>query len=271
MFYVLNPDFIQYLLTPVLEYSASGQWTEDYAIHDIGKAYPNATGDADAEEMPIEECGNIILLAYMYQKASGKDSLLQQYASLFSQWAEYVVQNGLYPAPQLSSDDSTGVVANRTNLAIKAAVALNAYGVMTGQTQYSETGKQFASTLFNNTVGTDPARTHFTLTQGASTTWTMGYNLYPDVLLDLQTFPPAAYELQTSFLYSVRSTEGVAINSEEDWGKTDWMLFAAATAVDNTTVRKQFISDVHTFIANGQNQVPFSDRYFVADNTSTLR
>ncbi|KAI4146366.1 MAG: hypothetical protein L6R39_003472, partial [Caloplaca ligustica] len=47
-----------------------------------------------------------------------------------------------------------------------------------------------------------------------------------------------------------------------DFGKTDWQLFSAAIASSPST-RNLFINDIHAFIANGLNTVPFSDRYFV--------
>ena len=55
-----------------------------------------------------------------------------------------------------------------------------------------------------------------------------------------------------------------------DWGKTDWMLWAAAIAQQsgNEDVRNMFVDDVHTFISNGQSNIPFGDRFFVSTNGS---
>jgi hypothetical protein len=99
-------------------------------MHDIGQNYPNATGqnDGEAEQMPVEECANIILLSYMYQNTTSDTDWLNQYSSLFKQYAGYFVAHGLCPEAQLSSDDGAGVIANQTGLAIKVAIALNAYG-----------------------------------------------------------------------------------------------------------------------------------------------
>lgn len=50
------------------------------------------------------------------------------------------------------------------------------------------------------------------------------------------------------------------------------MIWAAATAmapgVGLTDVRDQFVDDVHGFLWNGVNDVPFSDRFFVRTNES---
>ena len=258
-----------------MQYLNSNQWPHNYTVHDIGFSYPNATGhnNGTAEEMPVEECGNIILLAYMYQLASGNTDWIKGYSSLFGVWADYLVINGLYPTTQLSTDDGAGSTPNQTNLAIKSAIALNAYGIMTSQPKYSDTGKSFAHTLYNDAVGTDPSRTHFTLIQGQSDTWTTAFNLYPDILLNLSTFPNEAYEMQSAYYKQIRSPAGVALDSSESWGKTDWMIWAAATAakVGDTETRDMFLNDVHGLLTNSVDAnwgVPISDKFFVEANQS---
>ena len=70
--------------------------------------------------------------------------------------------------------------------------------------------------------------------------------------------------METAYYPTVRDEAGVALDSRVDWAKTDWMHFAAAYATDDMT-RDMFINDVHAFIseASADNQVPFSDKYFV--------
>ena len=273
--YVVAPEYIRLLLEPVMQYLASDGWPHNFTVHDIGSYYPNATGhnNGTAEQMPVEECGNIILLAFVYQLASGNTSWVGQYSSLFQLYADYLVVNGVFPTRQLSSDDGTGLVVNQTGLAIKAAIALNAYGQMTGQWNYSDKGLDFAN-IYNGTTGTDPNRTHFSLTQGNTNSWGLEYNLYIDVLLKLNTFQADAYAMQPEFYSGVRIQDGVALDSSVDWGKTDWMHFAVATAmapgVGNQNVRDMFINDVHAFMTNGQHDVPFSDDFFVENNGSDV-
>ncbi|KAK3706738.1 hypothetical protein LTR37_012583 [Vermiconidia calcicola] len=267
IWYVMAPEYIRLPLEPVIQYLASGAWPHNYTIHDIGTHYPNATGhnDGTAEEMPVEECGNILLLAYMYQLASGNTEWWKQYSSLFQLYADYLVTNGLYPKAQLSSDDGAGAIANQTGVAIKAAIALNAFGIMTNQSSYSDTGIRFADTLYKDAVGTDAGRTHFTLTMNEDESWGTQYNLFLDVMLNLTTFPTEVYAMETSFYPTVRAERGLALDSRVDWGKTDWMHFAAATAmapgVENEDVRDMFVNDVHAFLTNGQNTAPFSDNF----------
>ena len=54
-FITLNPDLVKYLLVPLLEYQASGLYTLQYAMQDMGTFYPNATAwDATNSDLGIE-------------------------------------------------------------------------------------------------------------------------------------------------------------------------------------------------------------------------
>ncbi|RYP73329.1 hypothetical protein DL771_003758 [Monosporascus sp. 5C6A] len=64
-FLYTNPQWLEYLLEPLLEHQKSGQYPNDYSMHDLGAHFPNATGHADGrdEYMPLEECGNMLIMA----------------------------------------------------------------------------------------------------------------------------------------------------------------------------------------------------------------
>ncbi|KAF2766412.1 DUF1793-domain-containing protein [Teratosphaeria nubilosa] len=274
--YTLAPEYIRLLLEPLLRYSADGGWPNlDYSIHDLGTHYPNATGHRDGdyvEEMPLEESGDLILMVAAYHSATGNTEWMNQYYSLLQRYADYLVQNGLYPTLQLSSDDFGGTRANQTSLAVKSAVALNAFGQMYGMSNYSDIGKDFANTLYNDGAGLDSNRTHFTFIQGQDDSWHLEYNLFFDVLLNLSTFPTEAYSMASAYYSSVRSPGGVALDSEVSQGKTDWMMFAAsiamASGVGNTDARDMFIDDVHQFLTTEGSPVPFCDLFYIRTNES---
>lgn len=63
-FMYTNPRWLAYLLEPLIEHMLSGQYPNTYAMHDLGTHFPNATGHADGndEYMPVEECGNILIM-----------------------------------------------------------------------------------------------------------------------------------------------------------------------------------------------------------------
>ncbi|KAF2101922.1 DUF1793-domain-containing protein [Rhizodiscina lignyota] len=269
--YALAPNYIRLLLEPDMAYMATGRWPRQFAIHDIGSNYPNATGhDNGAEEdMPIEESGNILILSYAYQLATGDTSFTTKYSALFKQFADYIAANGLYPTNQLSTTDGLGSFTNMTSLGIKSAVSLAAYGKMTGQSNYTSLGRSFASTI--NTIGTGiftsnaTDQPYFDIVYD-NTTWYMQFNIMPDKLLGLDVFNQSTFNAQSAFYPAVRSQAGVAIEELAQWGKTDWQMWCAAASLGTPTgnaTAQMFVDDLHAFMANGMNTIPFSDRYWV--------
>jgi hypothetical protein len=262
IYYVMDPDYIRLLLEPVMKYLAAGRWHLPYTIHDLGSHYPHATGhdDQKAEPMPIEECGNLLILAAAYARATGDTDWTLRYTDIFQKYADYLVENGIKIAKQLSSNDAAGPLANETNLAIKAAVGLKAFGEMSGDKYYSRMGDDHANLLFQQGLGTGQDQTHFVLQYpGWPKTWKTPYNLFPDVLLGLETFPDAAYRMGSDFFTSVRGEYGVPLDNRQDWAKSDWNMWLAGTFEKST--RDEFVEDLWAFMANGKHNWPFSDRY----------
>ncbi|KAL9595891.1 MAG: hypothetical protein Q9219_006159 [cf. Caloplaca sp. 3 TL-2023] len=268
IFYVMNPEYIRLLLEPVMQYLATGRWKQPYMIHDIGANYPLAIGHDDqaAEAQPVEECGNIMLLMYAYTCASGNTTFARTYQNILRPYADYLITNGINMPSQLSTDDNQPPTANQTSLAIKASIGLVAYGALFNEVRYNSTGKSYANMLYTQGLGTDPAKTHFTLNYpGNPDSFITTYNLFPDRLLKLGTFPQAAFDMQAAYYPKVRAPGGLPLSSKTAYGKTDWMNLAAAASpgADNAT-RDLLINDVHAYITNGLNEVPLSDEYTVS-------
>ena len=82
-FLYTNPRWLAYMLNPILEYALSGQYPNKYAPHDLGASFPNITGHPDGrdEYMPVEECGNILIMglavinSLLYDDHKSSDSL----------------------------------------------------------------------------------------------------------------------------------------------------------------------------------------------------
>lgn len=264
VFYILSPEILKLLVKPIFEYMGSDAYNKTFAVHDLGTHYPNATGhNPSGEDMPVEESGNIIILTHAYELASGKNDLSTTYSSLLKEYAEYLREDGKYPSNQLSLNDALGPIANQTNLAMKASVGLAIYGEIVNDDSYVTEGKEIAHALYEGRLGTDPDGTYFTIQYG-NDTWFLVYNHYGDRLFHLDLFSDEAYNATTNFYPTVRDAAGVPLDADVDWGQTNWQGFVAAT-VDGAT-RDQFITDLHAYISNGQNDAPFSDRYWVADH-----
>ncbi|MBZ6376201.1 MAG: DUF4965 domain-containing protein [Kocuria palustris] len=113
IFLYTNPELLKLILTPLLENQEAGKYPNDYSIHDLGSSYPNATGHSDGsdEKMPLEECGNMLIMSLAYVQKSGDSDFLNDHYSLLKQWTSYLVEDSLYPANQISTDDFAGPLA----------------------------------------------------------------------------------------------------------------------------------------------------------------
>lgn len=236
----------------------------------MGAHYPNSTGHDDGldEAMPIEQCGNLQVLALAYQKATGDTSWTAEYADLFKKYADYLVDNGLYPANQLSTNDGIGAFTNMTNLGVKAAVGLAAYGELTSQSNYTDLGRSFADQIYGTNTGGDGLGTEISDSTNASfftltyqdPTYFMVFNTYPDQLFNLSVFPDESYTALSDFYPTVRQPAGVALEGAIKWAKTDWQIWVAAVSEADT--QSMFVNDLYAYVSNGENTAPFADRYW---------
>jgi hypothetical protein len=107
-FLYTNPKWLAYLLEPLLEHQLSGQYPNDYSMHDLGSHFPNATGHGDGrdEYMPVEECGNMLIMglalvnAFKYETepafaAATVDNLLTEHIPSYKKWTKHVDQYGI--------------------------------------------------------------------------------------------------------------------------------------------------------------------------------
>lgn len=113
IFLYSNPELLKLVLEPLYENQEAGKYPNTYAMHDIGSSYPNATGHGDGtdEPMPLEECGNMIIMSLAYAKAAKNTDYLKEHYDLLKKWTTYLIEDALYPANQISTDDFAGPLA----------------------------------------------------------------------------------------------------------------------------------------------------------------
>ena len=223
-----NPELLKLLLDPLFENQESGQYPNKYSMHDMGSHYPNATGHPDGkdEEMPLEECGNMLIMALAYAQRTGNIAYLTAHYEKLKQWNEYLVDEALIPAEQLSTDDFAGHLVNQTNLALKGIIGIAAMGEIANLTGHSDDAKNF-SAIANDyitkwqdlgiTKTQDPK--HTTLQYGNETTHGVLYNLYADKELDLNIVPKDVYDMQSNFYPTVMNQYGVPLDTRHTYAK----------------------------------------------------
>ena len=108
-----NPALLRYLLDPLFINQEAGQYPNMYSMHDLGSRYPNATGHMDGkdEPQPLEECGNMLIMTLAYAQRANDTAYLSQHYALLDQWTQYLIEEAMIPADQISTDDFAGALA----------------------------------------------------------------------------------------------------------------------------------------------------------------
>jgi hypothetical protein len=275
VFFYTNPDLVKLLLDPHFENQESGHYPNKWAVHDLGAHYPNATGHpaGDDEPMPLEECGNNIIMVLAYVQRSGNTDYVKQHYTILKQWAEYLIEDSLYPAEQLSTDDFAGHLANQTNLALKGIIGIEAMSQLASLINETADAANYTAIAHDyikqwQTLGINNATSppHAMLNYGNTSTWGLLYNLYNDRLLNTDLVPQYVYDTQSAFYPTVKETYGVPLDTRNRYyTKSDWELFCAAIADAGT--RDMFITDLARWVNETPTSKPFTDLYQTNDGT----
>ncbi|ROV92383.1 hypothetical protein VMCG_09131 [Cytospora schulzeri] len=262
LFLYLNETLVKLMLDPLYENQESGQYPNTYAEHDLG-VFPNALGypDGNDEEMPLEECGNMIIMTLAYAQRADDTAYLSQHYAKLEQWAGYLVNESLIPASQISTDDFAGSLANQTNLALKGIIALKAMGEisnLTGTTStYGATADSYLPQWEDYGINFNATPPHAMLDYNDADSHGILYNLYADRLLGLNFVPEEVYTIQSDFYPTVALAYGVPLDTRHNWVKSDWELWAAAIADEST--RDMFIGLQAHWVETTTQTTPYGD------------
>ncbi|CCG84065.1 protein of unknown function [Taphrina deformans PYCC 5710] len=245
-FLYANPKLLVAMLEPLLIHQEAGLYPNKYAMHDMGSSYPNATGhpDGNDEYMPVEECGNNLIMmlathdALVEASQDGQEvafarAWLERHYRIALQWTEYLVRYGLVTESQLSTDDFAGTLANQTNLAVKAIVGIKCMSVIAGIAGHQGKSSELEETAAAYTkrwlrLAYDEGVPFAKLAYQWKGSWGSLYNLYGDRLLNLQTFPDIVYETQDAWYTKVLAPYGLPLDSRHLYTKSDWEMFIAS-------------------------------------------
>ena len=287
MFLKYCPELVNALCLPVLQFASMPVWEWDFAPHDVGR-YPYATGQVYAArkrcpnghvhppyylypagtdcydfryQMPVEECGNMLILLEAGMAFGASEGLSAQYLSILEKWAGYLDRYGEDPGDQLCTDDFAGHLSHNVNLSAKAMVGLACFGRILRRmgrkeeaAHWENRAQEMAQSWLKRAKGEGGTALTF---DGRG--WSMKYNLVWDRVLGLNLLPDAFYEEETDSYLSHINEFGLPLDSRADYTKSDWILWVASMAKEDTF--RSLTAPMAHYLRTTTTRVPFSDWY----------
>ncbi|WP_225048278.1 glutaminase domain-containing protein [Lacticaseibacillus kribbianus] len=296
LFLAFAPELVLAMCRPIMRFAATDVWTYDFAPHDVGR-YPYATGQvyglnnhpdvddgtwiagtdtipvfadypANADlytekyQMPVEECGDMILMASLASLLTDSDFVVQHHDRLV-QWSQFLLTHGQDPANQLCTDDFAGHLAHNVNLSLKAIVALGALGKAFGHFGFEAEGATLLAKAHEMAAiwqDTAASETDSRLAFDQPESWSLKYNMVWDEILGLDLFPAAVRQREVTRYLKEQNGFGTPLDLRADYTKTDWLLWAA-TLTDDPAEFAAMIKPVARFLGETETREPFSDWY----------
>jgi len=269
LFLLYNVELVKGMMRPIFRYAASEIWPFDFAPHDCGR-YPILNGQVYSRgvdpknQMPVEECGNMLIMASAITAVEKDASFASQYRTLLDQWAEYLLKVGVDPDNQLCTDDFAGHLAHNCNLSLKSIIALGAYarvckmmGDDEAAARYGDAARHMAQEWV---VMADDGNGSYRLAFDQPGTFSMKYNLVWDQIFGLGLFPDTVRKTETKSYLGRLKPYGLPLDNRADYTKSDWTLWVATLADDRETFQK--LSDpVWLTYHKSPSRVPMNDWY----------
>ncbi len=257
-----NPELLKGMMNPILYFSASGKWPKPFAAHDVG-TYPLANGQTYGGDMPIEETGNMLILATAIAHMEGNAAYAAQHWQVLSTWADYLLENGLDPDNQLCTDDFAGHFAHNVNLSVKAIMGIAGYGrlaEMLGKADVAEKYTTAAKAMAQEWMKMADDGDHYRLTFDKPGTWSQKYNMVWNELLGLDIFPDEIMEKEIAYYLTKQNQYGLPLDNRMTYTKADWIIWTATMADDDDTFHR-LVDPLYDYVTETTDRVPLSDWY----------
>lgn len=273
MFLLYNTELLKGMLRPVFRYAGGGDWEFDFAPHDVGQ-YPLVNGEVYARnrdyehfvrhQMPVEECGNMLILCAAICKTDGNTEFTDRYMSTLEKWVKYLMEYGADPADQLCTDDFAGHLAHNCNLSLKAIMGIEGWSsilAMRGEKEaaekYDKAARDMAALWLKNADNGDGS---FRLAFDRADSFSMKYNMVWDKLWNTGIFP--VYAVYSEFASNKKhiNVYGMPLDNRKNYTKSDWLVWTATLA----PTKEEFCEFIHP-LYNAYNvslsRVPMTDWY----------
>ncbi|MDD6799607.1 MAG: DUF4965 domain-containing protein [Firmicutes bacterium] len=217
-------------------------------------------------QMPVEECGNMLIMSAAALLADGDKKMAKDNWDLLSMWVEYLIKYGLMPGNQLCTDDFAGHLDKNINLSVKAIVGIEAYAIIADKLGFDETGAKYHAVAKDyadkwKEMCFDGEKTPLVFGGNADETFSLKYNMAFDVIFGSKLFDSVIREKEVDRYIELSNTYGVPLDSRSSYTKSDWILWSTVLT-DSVEKRKALIAPVARFLRESESRYPFTDYYY---------
>ena len=293
LFCIYNPSLLTGFMTGIFKFAKLPCWTFDFSPHDLG-TYPRASGQTygspkdvlaqsrkgtkkvytydynpfpESGQQPVEECGNMLIMCYVYYKLTGDVGYLQKHCDLLGKWADYLVEKGVILENQLCTDDFAGHLEKNINLAIKSVMGIRAYSEICAilapekTDRYADIAAKNAREIIEK-GSTDGNR--LLLAFDSPNTWSLKYNMVWDVIWNTGLFDEKTIQGEVDFYRTHQNKYGIPLDSRAEYTKSDWIMWSACLDKSYDLVALS-ARNMSAFLNDSKQKVPFSDWYVTKD------
>ena len=278
LFLLYDPELVKAMLRPVYRYAASSDWVEkyrfDFAPHDVGRyprlngqvyGYNRETGEMSlAKQMPVEECGNMIIMETAVAIATGNADFAASHMNVLEGWVRYLIDNGRDPENQLCTDDFAGHLAHNCNLSLKAIMGIAGFSILLGmlgkkdeEAHYLSLAREMAAHFKAHAANGDGS---YRLAYDRPGTFSMKYNMVWDKLWGTDIFGQPLMDAELAANMRHFNTYGMPLDSRADYTKSDWLVWTGSMT-DDKNIFKAFISPLWNAYHTSPSRVPMTDWY----------
>jgi len=273
LFLIYNPELVKGMIRPIVKFARSDAWKYDFAPHDAGR-YPKLNGQVyglkDGEllfekQMPVEECGNMIIMDAAVAIAENDASFALSHKDLLDKWVKYLIDNGNDPENQLCTDDFAGHLAHNCNLSLKAIMGIASYGLILGlggdaesREKYISLARDMAKSWVERASNGDGS---YRLAFDKEGTFSMKYNIVWDKLFGTGIMDRTVIESELASYRRRMHPYGLPLDNRQPYTKSDWEVWTATLASTREGF-EELIDPLWDFFNITRSRVPMTDWYW---------
>lgn len=269
IFLIYAPELVKGMMRPIFKYASTDVWKFDFAPHDAGQ-YPILNGQVysngtDIEwQMPVEECGNMLIMAAAVCVAENNTSFASLHIPVLRTWADYLLAHGVDPENQLCTDDFAGHLAHNCNLSLKAIMGITGFSIINKMMGLDDAAEKYMSAarsmseIWVKTAANGDGS--FRLAFDRPGSYSMKYNAVWDKLFGTGIFPREVIESETASNFCHFNAYGMPLDNRAKYTKSDWLVWTAALTASRDTFMR-YVEPLWNAYHNSRSRVPMTDWY----------